>query len=72
MKKGVKNKFQNYEIIINRSQALKKIIKKSKQKKYQAEKIIIAILGKGDENYLDIKGKKIPYSDKEEVIKIIF
>jgi UDP-N-acetylmuramoyl-L-alanyl-D-glutamate--2,6-diaminopimelate ligase len=30
---------------------------------------IIVIAGKGGEDYLDIKGKKIPYSDIEEVKK---
>jgi len=56
---GIKTK--NYEIILDRTQAIKSIINK------MADGDLLAICGKGDENYLDIKGKKYDYSDRAVV-----
>ncbi len=32
---------------------------------------ILLVLGKGDEEYIEIKGKKIPFSDRKEIEKIL-
>ena len=49
----------NYEIIINREKAIKEAIN------YANVKDIVIILGKGRDNYMAIKDKKIKYSDYE-------
>lgn len=54
----------NYEIIVDRKSAIKKIISLGKNKD------TILILGKGHEDYQIIGTKKIHFSDMEEVIKI--
>jgi UDP-N-acetylmuramoyl-L-alanyl-D-glutamate--2,6-diaminopimelate ligase len=59
--KGIKS--TNYEIIPDRKEALKKAVKLSKN--YDA----VLILGKGDENYIELCGKKVDYSDREEIKK---
>ena len=60
-----KSKKNNYEIIINRYDAIKKsIILASK-------KDIILILGKGSDNYMLIENKKIPYNDFNTVFDIL-
>lgn len=58
------NFFQNKEYIIinDREKAIKKAINNSKNNS------VIAILGKGDEEYIEIMNEKIPYSD-EKIIK---
>ncbi len=55
----------NTLIIPDRKQAIKRAIKELEQNE------ILLILGKGDEEYQDIKGKKIPFSDVEVVNSII-
>ena len=59
------NTFTNYEVCIDRKEAIKKGIKLLK------DNDILFILGKGHEEFI-IKGKdKIPHNDREEVIKCI-
>jgi UDP-N-acetylmuramoyl-L-alanyl-D-glutamate--2,6-diaminopimelate ligase len=59
--KGIK--LTNYKIIPDRKEAIKKALNLSKN--YDA----VLILGKGDENYIELCGKKIDYSDREEINK---
>lgn len=59
----IKNK--KYLIINDRSLAIKKAIKIARKND------IIAILGKGNDNYMAINNQYLPYSDKEEVYKHI-
>lgn len=62
----IKNiKINNFEIIENRYKAIKKALQISK------EKDIIAILGKGSEEYQIINNIKHPFNDKEVVNKIV-
>lgn len=61
--KGIKN-YSNYETIVDRKEAIKKAISLAKPGD------VVAILGKGNEDYLDIKGVKVPYSDREVVDEI--
>ena len=61
--KGIKS--TNYEIIPDRKEAIKKALNLSKN--YDA----VLILGKGDENYIELCGKKIDYSDREEIKRVI-
>lgn len=58
-------KNENYEIVINRENAIKKGIQ------MLAKNDILLILGKGHENYQIIKTKKIKFSDYETVIHLI-
>ena len=51
----------NYEIILNRSEAIAYAINNMQ------DGDVIALCGKGAENYMDEKGIKHPYSDKDEV-----
>ncbi len=55
----------NYEIEINRENAIIKGIQRLKKND------ILLILGKGHENYQEIKGVKYPFNDKEVVLKNI-
>lgn len=55
----------NYEIILDRGKAIQKGIDLLK------EEDILLILGKGHENVIQVKDKKIPFNDKEEVIKYL-
>ena len=55
----------NYEIVENRSLAINKGIQ------MLTKNDILLILGKGCEDYQIIGNQKIPFSDKEEVLKII-
>ena len=59
------NTFTNYEVCIDRKEAIKRGLKLLK------ENDILFILGKGHEEFI-IKGKdRIPHNDKEEVLKCI-
>ena len=69
MEKGA-GSFSNFEIVKDRKKAIVKAIKKIK-KDFKNTDVYLAILGKGDEDYLDIKGEKKPYSDKN-IIKQFF
>ena len=53
----------NFEIILDRKKAIKKVINS------MSDGDILALLGKGTEDYIEIGGIKYPYSDKEEVLK---
>ena len=63
----IKNGFKDtrYTIIENRVEALSFAIKKLNSKS------ILLILGKGNENYQDIDGIKIPHNDKKIILGII-
>ena len=56
---------KNYKIIVNRKKAIKKSIQMLRKND------ILLLLGKGHENYQIIKDKKIPFSDKEIVLKYL-
>jgi len=61
---GIKN-HANVQIEINRKEAIKKAIEMAN------ENSVILILGKGDEATQIIYDKKLPFSDKEEILKHI-
>lgn len=56
---------KNYRIIVNRKKAIKKSIQ------MLSKNDILLLLGKGHEDYQVIKDKKIPFSDKEIVLKYL-
>ena len=56
---------KNFEIIVNREESINKSIQ------MLSKNDILLLLGKGHENYQIIGNKKIPYNDKETVLKII-
>lgn len=58
-------KEKKFEIILKRNLAIRKCIKKSNYKK------IVLILGKGHEDYQDIRNKKIKHKDSVNVLKIL-
>jgi len=51
--------------IVDRREAIKVAIDE-----LQKDEVLL-ILGKGDEDYIEIDGKKLPYSDKESVLEIL-
>ena len=55
----------NYEIIMNRGKAIEKAINLLK------EKDILLILGKGHEEFIIVRDKKIPFNDKKYVESIL-
>ncbi|MDD3009032.1 MAG: UDP-N-acetylmuramoyl-L-alanyl-D-glutamate--2,6-diaminopimelate ligase [Arcobacter sp.] len=61
---GIKN-HPSVQVEINRKEAIKKAIKMAD------ENSVVLILGKGDESTQIIYDKKFPFSDKEEVLKIL-
>ncbi len=63
--KTVKDKYNNYEIVLDRSEAIQKAIDMAE------EKDIVLVLGKGNETYEKLKDKTIYFNDEEEVIKAI-
>ncbi|MDD3392140.1 MAG: UDP-N-acetylmuramoyl-L-alanyl-D-glutamate--2,6-diaminopimelate ligase [Bacilli bacterium] len=58
-------KNENYEVIVKREEAIKKGVQLLEKND------ILLLLGKGHENYQIINDKKIPFDDKEQVLKII-
>ena len=64
IKKGI-NSSKPYKIIPDRREALKFSIKNLQKGD------ILLVAGKGHETYQEIKGKKYPFSDQEEILKII-
>ncbi len=62
---NIKDTHDNYEIVIDRSKAIKKAIDIAK------EKDIVLVLGKGNETYQKLKDKVIYFNDIEEVKKSI-
>ncbi len=59
---GIKS--ENFEICLDRSKAINKAFK------FCEEGDVLVVAGKGAENYIEENGKKIPYSDFEEIEKI--
>lgn len=57
--------YKNFEIIENRSKAIKKGIKLLKEKDY------LLVLGKGHEDYQIIKNVKYPFDDKKEALRYL-
>ena len=55
---------ENYKVILNRSEAIQFAYKIAR------EGDLILVAGKGDENYIEENGIKIPYSDFEEIKKL--
>lgn len=64
MTKRIKHK-DNYEIVIDRSEAIKKAIDLAEPND------MVLILGKGNENYEKLKDRVIHFNDEEEAIKYI-
>lgn len=62
--KGIKNQ-ANVEVEINRKEAVKKAILKAD------ENSVVLVLGKGDEESQIIYDQKLPFSDKEEILKLL-
>lgn len=56
---------KNYQIIIDRAEAIKTALDEAREGDF------ILLCGKGDEIYMDIMAKDIPFSDYEEVNKYI-
>ena len=61
----VKDEYNNYEIIVDRVEAIQKAIDMAE------EKDIVLVLGKGNETYQKLKDKTIYFNDEEEVYKAI-
>lgn len=59
------NKLDNYEVIIDRKEAIRKGIS------YLEHNDILLVLGKGHESVIIIGKEKIPFNDKEAVLEII-
>ncbi len=68
MKAGVISKFKNYKVVVERKEAIAEALKMAGNN-LENKNVVVAILGKGDENYIEICGAKIDYSDREEVEK---
>ncbi|MCR5553684.1 MAG: UDP-N-acetylmuramoyl-L-alanyl-D-glutamate--2,6-diaminopimelate ligase [bacterium] len=63
IKSGI-TEYTNYVIEPNRAKAIKLAYDQANAND------VIAVLGKGCENYFEVKGEKLPYSDSEEIGKI--
>lgn len=61
IEKGVKSLTSNYICIENRKMAINYALRQLNKGD------VVVVAGKGAENYLDIKGQKIPYSDTETI-----
>ena len=61
----VKDEYNNYEIVVDRRDAIQKAIDIAE------EKDIVLVLGKGNETYEKLKDKTIYFNDEEEVYKAI-
>ena len=61
----VKDDYDNYEIVVDRTEAIQKAIDIAE------EKDIVLVLGKGNETYEKLKDKTIYFNDEEEVYKAI-
>ena len=62
---GIKGKFDNYEIVRDRAEAIRKAIANAQKGD------IVLIAGKGHEDYQLIKGETLHFSDAEEAEKAI-
>jgi len=65
-KENEKEKNKDYEIIINRDQAIEKALLMA-----QGEGDVVVITGKGSEAGMNVRGKIIPFNDKETVLKYL-
>ena len=65
IEKGIKKTKGNYEVIVDRTQAIEKAIKMANKKD------IIVLAGKGHEPYQEINGKKFPFDERTIVKDII-
>ena len=63
--KELKNDYDNYEIVIDRSDAIQKAIDIAK------DKDMVLILGKGNETYQKLKNETIYFNDIEEAYKAV-
>jgi UDP-N-acetylmuramoyl-L-alanyl-D-glutamate--2,6-diaminopimelate ligase len=61
---GISNK-SKVQVIADRESAIKKGLE------MMGKDSVLLVLGKGDEEYQEIDGKKIPYSDKETILKLL-
>lgn len=61
----VKQNYSNYEIIVDRREAIKKAISIAK------EKDMVLVLGKGNETYQKLKAETIYFNDVEEAYKAV-
>jgi UDP-N-acetylmuramoyl-L-alanyl-D-glutamate--2,6-diaminopimelate ligase len=59
------SKKDKVEVILDRKEAIKKALETM-----QGHSVLL-VLGKGDEDYQEINGNKIPYSDKETIIELL-
>ena len=64
IKKGIPKNYKNYMCITDRKKAIENAVSLSKPNDF------VVISGKGAEDYLDIKGQKISYSDYKVINKI--
>lgn len=58
-------KKEKAEVIIDRENAIKKALMMAQSGQ------VVLVLGKGDEEYMEIRGKKVPFSDKEIIQKLL-
>ena len=65
VKDMITDKYSNYEVCLDRKEAIKKGINLLKKEDS------LLILGMGHQEYMIVKGKKIPYNDKKTVLEII-
>ena len=63
--KTIKDSYQNYEIVIDRREAIQKAVDMAK------EKDMVLILGKGNETYEKLKDKTIYFNDEEEAYQAV-
>ena len=63
--KTVKDTYQNYEIVIDRREAIQKAIDMAQ------EKDMVLILGKGNETYQKLKDETIYFNDEEEAYQAV-
>ena len=61
IEKGIKKTKGNYQVVVDRTEAIKEAIKKD----------IIVLAGKGHELYQEINGKKYPFDERSIIKKII-
>lgn len=61
---GLRNKAAA-QIIVDRREAIKKALEEVKEDE------LLVILGRGDEEYQEVKGQKLPFSDKEVVKELL-
>lgn len=63
--KTIKDSYQNYEVVIDRREAIQKAIDMAE------EKDMVLILGKGNETYQKLKTGTIYFNDEEEAYQAV-